>query len=261
MRLGAIHPFAASHHNFPSPLCYASPPFPSLFTGKGITMPDTKLFFDAIRSGDLTQLRSLLDADPSLASCRNESGASALLMSIYTGRHEVRDLLLSRGLQMDLAEASAAGNLSRVKQFVEATPSSANYFSPDGFPIFALACFFGHLDTARYLAEKGANIHAAATNGSGYNALTAAVTGSHTEIVQYLLERGLDPNYRYGPGYTPLLTAAANGHLEIARLLLAYGADSAAVANDGKSALALATERNHPQVADFLRARPAASAS
>ena len=223
-------------------------------------MSDTKSFFDAIRSGDLAEIRSLLDADPSLASARNESGASALLVSIYTGRREVRELLLSRGLQMDLAEASAAGDLPRVKQLIDANPAVANSFSADGFPVFALACFFGHLDTARYLAEKGANVHAIATNGSGYNALTAAVTAGHTEIVKYLLKHNLDANYRYGPGYTPLLTAAANGHLEIVRLLLAHGADSAATANDGKSAVALATERNHSHVADFLRSR-AASAS
>jgi ankyrin repeat protein len=223
-------------------------------------MPDSKSFFDAIRSGDLSAVRSLLDSDPSLATAKTESGASALLTSIYTGRHEIRDLLLSRGLQMDLAEACAAGNLVHVKRFVESNPSLANANSADGFPIFALACFFGHLETARYLADKGANLHAAATNGTGYNALTAAVAAGHTEVVKYLLERGLDPNYRYGPGYTPLLSAAANGHLEIVKLLLGHGGDPAATANDGKSALALAAERNHPNIADFLRSR-AASAS
>jgi len=221
---------------------------------------DSKPFFDAIRAGDLAQVRSLLDADSSLASVRNESGASALLMSIYTGRGEIRELLLSRGLKMDLAEASAAGDLSRVKQLVDLLPTSANSFSADGFPVFALACFFGHLDTARYLADNGADVHAVATNGSGYNALTAAVAAGHTETVKYLLECALDPNYRYGPGYTPLLTAAANGHLEIVKLLLAYGADPSATTNDGKSAVALATERSHPHVAGFLRSR-AASAS
>lgn len=223
-------------------------------------MPDTKSFFDAIRSGDLAQVRSLLNADPSLGSARNESGASALLLSIYTGRGEVRELLLSCGLRMDLAEASAAGDLPRVKQLVEADPAAARSISPDGFPVFSLACFFGHLDTARYLAGKGADIHAAATNGSGYNALTASVTAGHVEIVKYLLENGLDANYRYGPGYTPFLSAAANGHLEIIKLLLAHGADPAAVASDGKSALALASERNHPHIVEFLRSR-AASAS
>ena len=220
-------------------------------------MPDSKSFFDAIRAGELSRVCSLLEADPSLAFAKNESGASALLTSIYTGRREVRELLLSYGLQMDLAEASASGTLARVKELVEANPSASNSYSSDGFPVFALACFFGHLDTARYLADKGANVRAVATNGSGYNALTAAVTAGHTQIVKYLLQRGLDPNYKYGPGYTPLLAAAANGNLEILKLLLAHGADAAATANDGKSAIAIATERNHPHVAEFLRSRAA----
>ena len=222
-------------------------------------MSNVQLLFDSIRSGDLSQLCSLLDADPSLLSARNESGVSALLMSIYVGRRDVRDLLLSRGIQMDLAEACAVGDLSQVRRSVDANPATARSFSADGFPVFALACFFGHQDTARYLAGKGANIHAVATNGSGYNALTAAVTAGHTDIVEFLLEGGADPNYRYGPGYTPLLAASANGHLEILKLLLAHGADVAATANDGKSALSLATDRRHPDVADFLRSRAAAA--
>jgi uncharacterized protein len=221
-------------------------------------MPDAKPFFDAIRAGDLSQVRSLLSADPSLASCRNESGVSPLLFSVYTGRQEIRDFLLSRGVAMDLFEAAASGELPRVKQLVETDPSLAKSFSPDGFPVFALACFFGHLDVARYLAEKGADIHAVASNGSGYNALTAAVAAGRTETVGWLLERGLDPNYRYGSGYTPLLTAAANGHLEIVKLLLSHGANPRATSNDGKSALDFATERNHRPVADFLCSRSAA---
>jgi ankyrin repeat protein len=221
-------------------------------------MPTANLF-DAIRAGDLTTVKSLLDADPSLASAKNDSGVSAVLLSVYTGCREIRDLLVARGASIELHEAAAAGNLHRVQHFIEKNPALSNSCSPDGFPVFALACFFGHLDTARYLAEKGADIHAAATNGTGYNALTAAVTAGHTEIVKWLLNRGLDPNYRYGPGYSPLLAAAANGHLEIVKLLLAHGADLHATSNDGKSALALATERNHSSVADFLRARAASA--
>ena len=218
-------------------------------------MGDTKAFFDAVRSGDLRQVRSLLDGDPSLASAENDSGASALLLSIYTGRREIRELLLSAGATMHLPEATAAGDLGRVRQLVDRNPALAQSFSPDGFPLFALACFFGHRETARYLAEKGADIHARASNATGYNALTASVAGGHTEIVHWLLERGLDPNYRYGQGYSPLLTAAANGHLEIVKLLLSHGADPHATTDDGKSALTISTERHHTHVADFLRAR------
>lgn len=222
-------------------------------------MTDPKTFFDAIRSGDLAQVRSLLGADPSLVSKPNESGVSPLLFSIYTGRREIRELLLSEGADMALPEAAAAGDLALVKKFVEPNPALANASSADGFPVFALACFFGHFDTARYLAEKGADIHAAASNGTGYNALTASVTAGHTEIVRWLLERGLDPNYRYGPGFTPLLTAAANGHLDILKLLLSHGAEPHACTNDGKSALAIAMERGHTHIADFLRSRSASA--
>ena len=222
-------------------------------------MPDTKPFFDAIRNNDLAQVRALLAADPALLATRNESNASPLLFSIYMNRTEIRDFLLSSGVTMDLYEAACAGDVPRVKDFVESSPAEAGSFSPDGFPVFALACFFGQLEIARYLAAKGANIHAPASNGTGYNALTAAVTAGRTETVQWLLEQGLDPNYHYGPGYTPLLSAAANGHVEILKLLLAHGADPTATTTSGESALALAIERNHPQAADLLRARSASA--
>jgi ankyrin repeat protein len=211
--------------------------------------------FEAIRTGNLAAVQSLLDADPSLASAKNESGASAVLMSVYTGRREIRDFLLSRGATLELYDAAAVGNLDRVTQIIEKDPSLSRSFSPDGFPVVALAAVFGHLPVARYLAKHGAVVDAPATNGSGYNALTGAVTSGHTEIVRWLLESGANPNYRYGPGYSPLLAAAANGHLEIVRLLLDHGADLHATSDDGKSALSLATERNHPAVAAFLKDR------
>jgi len=216
--------------------------------------------FDAIRNGNATQVRSLLDAHPSLASAKNESGISAVLMSIYSGQRECRDLLLDRGVDLDLPEAAAVGNLERVRQLVQQYPDAAKSVSPDGFPVVALAAVFGHLTVVRYLAEHGADINAIATNGSGYSALTGAVTSGHTEMVQWLLEHGANPNHRYGPGYSPLLAAAANGHLEIVKLLLAHGADAQAVSNDGKNALAFAMERRHTTVADFLRDQLAASA-
>ena len=214
-------------------------------------------FFNAIRAGELAQVNSLLAADPSVASAKNSSGVSAVLFSVYSGRREIRDLLLASGVALELPEAAAVGDLGRVRELLEKDLAQADSFSPDGFPVVALAAVFGHLDVVRYLAVGGANIHAVATNRTGYTALTGAVANGHTPIVQWLLEHGADPNYRYAAGYSPLLTAAANGHLDIVNLLLARGADPTAVTNDGKSALALARERNHPQVVARLQARSA----
>lgn len=220
-------------------------------------MSDHKALFDAIRAGDLAAVKSFVEADASLASARNDSGVSGVLTAVYMGRAEIRDFLVASGALLELPEAAAMGDLARVRELIEKNPAQANAFSPDGFPVVALAAFLGHLEVVQYLAAHGADINAVATNGSGYNALTGAVTSGHVAVVQWLLEHGADANYRYSAGYSPLLTAAANGRLDIAKLLLAHGADPNATTSDGKSALSLANERSHPEVAVLFQARAA----
>lgn len=216
---------------------------------------DAAQFLAAIQAGDAAKVRALLEAHPSLASAKNERGQSALLLAVYQGRNEIRDLLIAQGLDLELHEAAATGHLSRVKLLVEKYPSHAQGFSPDGFPVIALAAFLGHLEVVEYLFSKGADVNAVAANGTGYNAITASVTGGHAKIVAWLLKHGANVNYRYGPGYTPLLSAAANGHLEIVKMLLEHGADLHAKSDDGKTALSLAEERGHAAIGDFLRNR------
>jgi ankyrin repeat protein len=216
-------------------------------------MSDAATFFQAVKSGDAATVTTMLDADPNLLSSKNEQGQSAVLLASYSGRKEIRDLLLTRGPLLELHEAAAAGQLERVKQIVEKDAAQAKSFSPDGFPILALAAVFGHKPIVECLHAKGGDINAISTNGSGYTALTGAVASGHEEIVNWLLAQGANANYRYGAGYSPLLTAAANGHVAIVKLLLDYGADLHAKTNDGQTALSLAEARNHEQVAEFLR--------
>jgi len=212
-------------------------------------------FFAAARSGNLAEVSRLAEQDPTLLRAKDERGASALLTACYSGQKEVRDFLLSKTPQVELHEAAAAGQLSRVKELVEADPAAAKGYSPDGFPIMALAAVFGHEAVARYLLGKGADVNLAATNGSGYTALTGAVTNGHTSLSTWLAENGANVNYRYANGFSPLLAAAANGHLEIVRMLLERGADLHARAGDGRNALAFAEDRKHSEVADYLRSR------
>ncbi len=216
-------------------------------------------FFKAIQSGDVIGVKALLDADPSLATRKNEQAQSAILAAVYNGRKDIRDLLLARGVLLELHEAAAAGQLGRVKQLVQANSALAKSYSPDGFPVFGLAAVFGHQDVAEYLLQMGADVNAAATNGTGYTALTGAVASGHKDLTAWLLTKGANANYRYGPGYSPLLTAAANGHHEIVRTLLEHGADLQVKTDDGQNALSLAEGRGHKEVADFLRGRAASA--
>jgi ankyrin repeat protein len=221
-------------------------------------MSSAAKFFQGIQSRDTAAVKRMLAAEPQLASARNEKGQSALLLTTYSGNKELCDVLLAQGVPLELHEAAALGQLERVKELVENEPSQAKSYSPDGFPVMALAAVFGHLEVAEYLFGKGAEVNAAATNGTGYNALTGAVASGHTAIVSWLLANGADPNYRYGDGYSPLLTAAANGHLGILSILLAGGADLHAKTNDGKTALGFAQQRGHAEVTEFLRSHGAA---
>jgi uncharacterized protein len=216
--------------------------------------------FDAIRTGDVAKVRDVLGADGGLVDARNPQGQSAVLMACYMGRKEIRDLLLEKGATLELHEAAAAGNLSRVKKIVEEKPDLAKGYSPDGFPVMALAAAFGHEDVARYLHGQGADINAVATNGTGYTALTGAVAGSHDSIAKWLAENGANVNYRYAKGHSPLLEAAANGRLDIVRTLAAHGADLHARTDAGKNALNFAEERGHKEVAEFLVGQGCASA-
>jgi ankyrin repeat protein len=221
-------------------------------------LSQSEIFFQAVRAGNAAAVARMLDIEPGLASAKNPQGQSPVLMAAYGGKNEIRDLLLARGVELELHEASATGQLESVKRFVEKDPALAKSYSPDGFPVFALAAVFGHKEVAEYLLDKGAEVNAAATNGTGYNALTGAVASGHTAVVSWLLANGADPNYRYGAGYSPLLTAAANGHLGIVSILLASGADLHAKTNDGKTALSFAEERGHAEAAEFLRSHGAA---
>jgi len=214
---------------------------------------ETTLFFEKLRAGDTAGVAGCLQQDPGLAQAKNEQGVSAVLLACYLSRKEIRDLLLQHGAKLELHEAVAAGQLEKVKESIEKDNAAAEGFSPDGFPLVALAAAFGHEAVARYLHEMGADINTVATNGTGYTALTGAVASGHASIMKWLVERGANVNYRYGKGYSPLLTAAANGHLEIVKTLLAHGADLHARMDDGKNALNFAEERGHAAVAEYLR--------
>ncbi len=218
-----------------------------------ISVSHADVFFHAIRGGDLAAVERMLAAEPELARAKSDQGLSPLLASVYSGRNEIRDLLLSLDTPLDLPEAAATGNFERVQQCVEKNTQRAKEYSTDGFPVIALAAVFGHFPLVRYLHENGADVNAAAINGTGYNALTGAVASGHAEIVAWLLASGADANYRYGAGYSPALTAAANGHLEILKNLLEHDADLQAQTNDGKTALDFAQERGHQEVAAYIR--------
>src|SRR5258708_24115172 len=163
-----------------------------LEAGWEVPVSNTVDLFAAVRAGDAVSVARMVEQEPALLQARNEQGVSAVLMACYTGRREIRDLLIDRGAILQLHEAAAAGSLSRVKELVEGKTDLAKSYSPDGFPVLALAAAFGHEDVVRYLHGVGADVNAVATNGTGYTALTGAVASSHSSLAKWLPENGAD---------------------------------------------------------------------
>ena len=214
--------------------------------------------FDAIKAGQVDEVRRLVEGNPGLAGARDASGASALLVAAYNMKPDVVNALLALGAPVDIFEASVLGKVDRIQEILKGDPSRASEHAPDGFTPVALAAFFGQPAAAKALIAAGADVNAAAKNALKVQALHAAVAGRNLEIVKAVLEAGADPNAQQQAGFRPFHEAGGNANRALAELLLKHGADPALTTDDGKSAIDLAREKGHTEFADWLATqRPA----
>ena len=220
-------------------------------------MNATQDMLEAVKAGDVTKVKALVEADPTLVNAKDESGNSAILLAAYYGRKDVVEVLLAHGAELNLFEASAVGDLDRVTSLVaedpDLTAELVNSYAYDGFTPLGLASFFGHSDIVEFLLAQGAEINVASKNKMRVTPLHSAVASRHFGIAESLLAHGADVNAAQQDGYTPLHEAAQNGQMEMAELLLAHGANIDARKDDGQTPLAVAMEHGHMEVADLLR--------
>jgi len=157
---------------------------------------------------------------------------SDLLQAIYRGDRAGVDELLARDPKLDVFEAAALGRAERLRELLDEDPSRAKAFGEDGFHPLGLACFFGHIETARLLLDRGADVNALSTNENVQTAAIhagAAASGDEAtryELVKLALEHGADPNLRQGGGFRAVDAARQNGDARVEQLLLEHGAES-----------------------------------
>ncbi len=82
-------------------------------------MNATEEFVEAVKAGDAARVKAMIESDPTLpANTRDAQGTSALLLAVYHGYSEVVNTLLDAGVELDIFEASAAGQTRRVEAIV-----------------------------------------------------------------------------------------------------------------------------------------------
>ena len=213
----------------------------------------TDEFLEAVKKGDSARINQLLQGNPKLSNARERNGVSAIFLALYRGNTADALAIAAKKTELDVFEASALGDLERLKNTVNHDPASVRSYSPDGFTALALAAYIGQREAVQYLVEKGADPDAIAKNETGFTALTGAVSQNHNEIAKILVSVGAQVDHRYEGGFTPLMHAANAGNLELASFLLQNGADPNAKNNEGKTPLTFAQEKNSTQIIDLLR--------
>ena len=182
-----------------------------------------KELFEAVRAGDAARVDALVAADPTLA----------------------------------IFAASMLGDTARLESLLTANRSLVSAVSSDGWTPLHLAAFFGNIEAARLLLNKGAAVKTRSTNAMKNLPLHAAAAGRHTEIVKLLLEFGTPASAQQHGGWTALHAAAQHGDVDMAKVLIDNGAELSARADNQQRPLDLAVLKAHQAMVDFLESKGA----
>jgi len=200
---------------------------------------DSQKFRAAVAAGELPSVERYLNRDPALVFARDERGRSVYLLAYLGGQAKVAEILVGRGLVLDIFEAAASGNVPRATELSAASPGIVHARCPQGLTPLWYAAAGGHLTMLSFLNTRGADL-----GGGTESPLLAAAdhpdAAPAAEMVRFLAGNASNPNARRTDGKTPLHLAAARGHAEAAGVLIHRGAQVEARDAAGKTPLDVA---------------------
>lgn len=184
----------------------------------------------AVAASNLDMTRLLIECGAPV-DARNGDGRTPGVVALF-GLHrywrdeakpEILNALLRNGAQYTLLIAATVGDEARVREFVEADPSSANGADPCRRRPLSGAVSGGHAAVVRLLLEHGADPNAKEAICQGGLSLRTAAAKGDGEIVRLLLEHGAVPGHWVDSSGDAMYAAHAGGHSSIVQMLYAYG--------------------------------------
>jgi ankyrin repeat protein len=156
--------------------------------------------FQAVKTGDLNQVRTLLEAEPSLLESKDKDSNTPLIKACQAMNVDIAEYLIDKG-----ADVNAKGKLGT-------TPLIATPKRKDESVSFV-----------QYLIKMGADVNAIWSPGVGdWTVLHGAINGN-VKVVKLLIDNGADINVKNLQG-TPLQMAINYKKIETVELLIESGA-------------------------------------
>jgi len=189
---------------------------------------------DAVRSGDLQKVQSLIGNNRYLLNDRDDGGQPPLIYAITSGFPDIAKYLITEGADINLKDkenqsplhlAASAGNVDIVRMLLDRGATAIDDTSvakQGGFvgkwtPLH-LACLKGHPEIVQLLLDHGANIEA--RDAMQRTPLILTAQGGNLRVAEILVGRGADINATAARGYTALLWGARNRFEEYVDLLI-----------------------------------------
>ncbi len=179
----------------------------------------------ALQDQDLERISQLLDQYPDLVNATDMHGNGPVHHAVRYGRQEAVELLLDRGASIDLERHDG---LTPITLSAWHSPALTGYLLARGAQCtISAAAAMGRLENVKQLI--GANPQTAhQLDANGYVPITYAAREGHADIVQLLLDHGVDPNRPEQDAWygAALFYACLNDHRDVIRLLLDRGANA-----------------------------------
>ena len=198
-----------------------------------VSMKDgTTALVTAARRGEPDVMRLLLMRGSDAKGATNER--TELLRVALSDHPEIRQLLAEAGVELKgtaptgtppLPTFPSVASADFVRELLD-TGVTAN---PRGrFPIVGSAAFEGHVESARVLLERGADLNARGQHNVTPLMMAAAATRPDPAMVRLFLDRGADISARDAAGRSALDWALLQGDTPVALILRQGGAPTAA---------------------------------
>ncbi len=151
---------------------------------------------------------------------------------------------------LPLFQAVSRGQIDKVKSLID-QGYDVNSKGPYEKTALYDAALFGHLELAKLLISKGANVDLT-DDRSGVTPLHTATSEGHQKIAKVLIENKANIHAKTIDGHTPLYLAVQYGHTNIFKLLMEAGAGSKAALED---ALIVASQGGHAPIVQLILKR------